>query len=219
MSSSDITILIACVVALGLAGYLFSNAVKQSRISKENISNVANNTESYLSEPTLAMREPSLPEATPTPEPEPEIMEAVFPIPTQYLQNGEKAELLVVVEVHPGHRHTVIPVDTNPDDKTSPFSNVTIGNKTYQLTITQARGGMYCPTEPCSKTGELVFQYPDEFMVWRDGTNTIYAITTGGVRLGEYRPDVIIIDGVSSQNEVEMWKQILKGASIRAKTP
>lgn len=212
MPSSDVAILAACVVALGLAGYLISNAVQLSHISKENISKVANTTESYLSEP-------SSPQATSTPEPELEIMEAIFPIPAQYLQNGEKSELIVAVKVYPGYPHTVIPVDTDPDDERFPFSDVTINNKKYRLTITRATGGMYCPQEPCTKTGEQVFQYRNDFMVWKDGSGTIYAITTEGVRLGEYRPDVVQIDGVSTENDVEMWKQILKGASIRKKSP
>lgn len=218
LSSSDIAILIACVVAIGLAGYLLSNAVQLSIISKEK-SSQESKTKSYLSEPTLVVHEPSLPEVTVTPEPEPEIMQAIFPIPTQYLQNGEKSEIKIDVRVFPGYPHSVNQVDTDPNDDSLAFSNVIINNKTYELRITRATGGMYCPKEPCTKTGEQVFQYPNDFVVWRDGSGTVYAITTEGVRLGEYRPDVIVIDGVSSVDEVEMWKQILKSATIRKKTP
>jgi hypothetical protein len=191
-----ITILVVCLLVFYLMYYSL-NGVRQLRHISQN---------SYLE--TLQTISPTLRES----KLEPEMEKVIFRITEIFLKNGESSEIKIAPYVISDSQ--ILPVDSTSDDG-FPYTNVVINNKEYRLEITVATGGMNCPKEPCYKTNEEVFLYPNDFAVWRDGTDAIYAITTSGVLIDGYEADVIIVKGVSSAREVEMWKQILKNGSIR----
>jgi hypothetical protein len=148
-------------------------------------------------------------------------IDIVFTIPNEYKDKDNPSEFSITVPKPKSKDEYIRSASIDQElEKT-----VKIRDTLYKVSIRGA-SGMYCPTEGeeqgdnCTKN-ESPFPNSHGLIIWRDGSQKAYAISTMDLVVSNYVTDVVMIErnqGLRfSPKEIEMWKNILQTTQAREK--